>query len=580
MDVQGDYKPSFIDYQTFLTYDLTTEWELNVLGNYSRNLYNFVPQNRETEFGNVNQALRLTVFFDGQEISTFESMTGAVAGVYNSHDRRTQLKFIGSVFHTNESENFDIQGEYWLDELDHDLGSDDFGDVAFNRGVGTFLNHARNELQATIVSGTHKGRYVWGDTNIRILEWGARYQYENINDRLSEWEMLDSAGFSLPIAPSDQIILQEVIKSANNISSSRVSGFVQNKWSWDRPDTSKIALFAGVRANYWTFNQQVVISPRINVAYQPNWNVTRNITVDDTVISQTVRRNVAFKFATGFYYQPPFYRELRGIDGTVNPEVRAQQSIHFVASMDYDFYMWNRPFKLSTAAYYKHLSNLIPYEIDNVRIRYYAENNAKGYSTGLDIRLNGEFIPGIESYASLGILQTREDILDDFYYDYYNSEGEKIIFGYSQNDAPVDSVLTEPGFIPRPTNQTVNFALFFQDEMPRWPQFKVHLSLFIGSPLPFGPPSYERYKDTLLSPLYRRVDIGFSYDLLHNQEKMTEGSWFKNFQDLWVSVEVFNLLGISNTVSYLWIKDVTNRQYAIPNFLTSRRINVKIHARF
>lgn len=581
LDVQGDYRPSFIDYQTFVTYDLTTEWELQFLGNYSRNLYNFVPENRETEFGNVNQALRLTVFFEGQEISSFEAMTGAVAGVYNSHNDRLQLKFIGSAFHTTESETFDILGQYWLDELERDLGDPDFGDVAFNRGVGTFLNHARNELVATVLAGDHRARLLWGpDSSLKSLEWGVGYRYETIDDKLSEWDLIDSAGFSQPIDPPGMILLQDVIKSRNSISSSRITSYLQNKWSWKTKDTANIVLFAGVRTNYWTFNNQFLVSPRANISIHPNWYFTRMLPQGDSLVPTEVRRNVTFRFATGFYYQPPFYRELRGIDGVLNPEVRAQKSIHFVASMDYDFYLWNRPFKFSSAIYYKHLSDLVPYEIDNVRIRYYAENNSKGYATGIDLRLNGEFIPGIESYASLGILQTREDILDDFYYDYYNSDGEKIIFGFTDNDIPTDSVAVEPGSIPRPTDQLVNFAMFFQDEMPMWPQFKVHLSLFIGAPLPFGPPSYERYKDTLKTPMYRRVDIGFSYDLLHKQDEMVEGSFLKKFKDLWVSVEVFNLLDIRNTINYLWIKDVTNRQYAIPNFLTSRRINIKLHARF
>jgi hypothetical protein len=264
----------------------------------------------------------------------------------------------------------------------------------------------------------------------------------------------------------------------------------------------------------------------------------------------------------------------------VHPDVKAQESIHFVLGSDYNFKAWNRPFKLVSEVYYKHLENLIPYEVDNVRIRYYAENSARGYATGIDLRLNGEFVRGVDSWVSLSVMQTKEDILNDYYYEHYNQEGEKIIAGYTNDQVAVDSIRFEPGYIPRPTDQRVNFSLFFQDYLPRYPNFKMQLNLVFGTGLPFGPPSFERYKDTLHIPAYRRVDIGFSAKLLDEDSDVKPTNPLRHLKTMWIGFEVFNLLGINNTISYLWIKDVNNRQYAVPNYLTYRLFNLKLITKF
>ncbi|MFH1322134.1 MAG: TonB-dependent receptor [Bacteroidota bacterium] len=592
LNTEGDYKPSFTDFQGFITYDISDVFEMNILGNYARNKYSFVPLTRETDFGTINEALRLTIYFDGQEVDKFETWMGAISNVYKPNENLT-LKFIASSFKTYESETFDIQGQYWIDELEKDMSKEEFGEVASNKGVGTYLTHARNYLDALVFSIEHKGyltrenpgkipflnNFLQDDKQNRsrrltsYMQWGIKYQNETINDQLNEWKMIDSAGYSLP-HPGDsvgypqpqltqKIELQDVLRTKININSNRFSGYVQNNWTWTSKDTVGYTLAAGIRTNYWDLNKQLLFSPRISFSLKPRW-----------------RRDVVFRTATGYYHQPPFYRELRNLEGNLNSDLKAQQSIHFVIGSDYNFKAWNRPFKFISEIYYKHLENLVPYEIDNVRIRYYAENSAHGYATGIDMKVNGEFVKGIESWACLSVMQTQEDIENDFYYDYFNDEGEKIIFGYTWNDSIVDSIRYEPGYIPRLTDQRVNFSLFFQDYLPRFPNYKMHLNLVFGSRLPFGPPSFERYKDTLRIPPYRRVDIGFSTLLLSEDTELSPKNPFRHFESIWISMEVFNLLGINNTISYIWIKDITNREYAIPNYLTSRLLNVKVIAKF
>ena len=306
-----------------------------------------------------------------------------------------------------------------------------------------------------------------------------------------------------------------------------------------------------------------MVGPRASVGVKPNW-----------------KKDYLFKFSTGYYYQPPFYRELRDRAGQLNYNLKAQTSIHIVLSSDHNFSAWNRPFKFIAEAYYKKLENIVPYEVDNVRIRYSAQNNANGYSTGIDLKINGEFIKGLESWASLSFMQTQEDIVGDFYYTYVNSDGVEIIPVFTSNSIAVDSTRHEPGFIPRPTDQRINFGMYFQDQMPLVPDLKVHLNFLIGSGVPFGPPNAERYQQILRMPMYRRVDVGFSYQALKStRDKRTTG-FSKNIKSLWVSVEVFNLLGTNNTVSYIWVEDVTNRKYAVPNFLTSRQLNVRTIIKF
>jgi hypothetical protein len=333
LDTQGDYQPNFTDIQTYWTYDLSEKWEVSFLGNYANNQFKFVPGTRETQFGSINEALRFTVFFEGQEVTSFETFFGAVSTEFKP-DYNTRLKFTASAFRTFEDETFDILGQYSLDELERDLGDDEFGDVVRNRGIGSYLEHARNRLDATVYSAQHRGFKTMGN---KYLQWGVTWRGEVINDRLSEWSYIDSAGYSTPINPRDQIILQDVIKGRNEIASNRLMGYVQNSWDLQLKDESIISTTLGVRAQYWDYNNETVVSPRGTIAWKPNWEKQ----INDSTIKQ---RDVVFRFSTGYYYQPAFYRELRELDGTLNPDIRAQRAIHFVLGADVNFEIWNRPF--------------------------------------------------------------------------------------------------------------------------------------------------------------------------------------------------------------------------------------------
>jgi hypothetical protein len=368
IDTKGNYTPSFVDVQAYTTYSLTTNWELDLLGNYASNKYQIVPENRETDFGTLNQALRLKIYFDGQEIDKFNTMLGALSGIYRSDNEKTSLKFIASAFKSKESEAFDIQGQYYISDLETDFGKPNFGEEVSERGVGTFLDHARTNLTAYVYSLDHKGSYSFS-RNKQIL-WGTRYSFEDIMDNLSEWKYVDSADYSLPTTvpydPQQEIILQDVIKQKIHITSNRLSGFLEGIIHKELKDTSVVSFTAGLRANYWDLNKQALIGPRATLGFKPHW-----------------KRDFLFKLSSGYYYQPPFYRELRDNRGNINYDIKAQTSIHFVLSSDYNFKAWRRPFKFIVEAYYKYLDNIIPYEVDNVRIRYSAKNNARGYATGI-----------------------------------------------------------------------------------------------------------------------------------------------------------------------------------------------------
>ncbi len=561
LDTQGQYFPNFTDAQTMLNYRLSPNWEWTTLVHYSRNKYTFIPEDRLTQFGTINSALQLQVFFDGQEVNSFETGLGAFSFNYLSDDKKLKLKFITSGFNSFESETFDVEGAYRLQELENNFGSDDLGKAKADIGVGGYLNHARNYLNAIVANAVHKGTFT--EEN-RSMAWGVKYQREMIDDELSEWNMIDSAGYSIPQAPSGEIQLRDVVKTTINLNSNRYSAYFQHGWFF-YGDSTEHALTAGIRANYWDLNKELIVSPRITYSFKPKW-----------------KRDFLFRVSGGAYHQPPFYRELRDLNGNINRNVKAQKSYHAVLGADYNFMAWGRPFKYVGEIYYKHLEDLIPYEIDNVRIRYYADNIAHGYAAGIDMKVNGEFVKGVESWFSLSVMQTREDIENDFFYKYFNSDGEEIIANFTENNVITDSVRIEPGYIPRPTDQRVNLGIFFQDYVPRVPSLKMHLNLLLGTGLPFGPPSFERYKDTLRIPPYRRVDIGFSYEILNEKAraKMKEKSPFKHLKSAWISMEVFNLLQVSNTISYLWVTDVNNRQYAVPNFLTARQLNVKLIVKF
>lgn len=557
LDTKGNYKPSFADFQTFLTYDVTEKFELNFLGSYARNKYLFIPETRQTEFGTFNQAMRLTVYFDGKEQYTYETGMGAIAGVYKPNNN-VILKFISSAYSAIEAQYFDVQGQYYLDEIESNFGSPDYGNIKFNLGVGTFLNHARNVLQTRVISNEHKGYYTKGSN---YMQWGIRAQNEFIQDKISEWNLNDSSGYSLPYAPTDVVNLAYVLKSKISLTSTRISGYFQNRFAFS--DTSIFSLTAGGRFNYWDINKQLLLSPRATFSVKPKWD-----------------RDFLFRFSSGFYYQPPFYREMRDFNGKLNTTLKAQQSIHFVAASDYNFKAWNRPFKFISEVYYKQLNNLVPYEVDNVRLQYFANNDARGYATGVDFKVNGEFVKDVESWLSLSVMKTAENLKNDYYYDYYNKAGEKIYAGYNLDQVRSDSVKFEPGYIPRPSDQRVTFSMFFQDYVPKIPSLKMSLNLVFGSGLPFGPPDHARYKDVLRMTEYRRVDIGFSYMLKKEGQEVRPKNPLRFCKSAWIGLDVFNLLGINNTVSYLWIKDITNRQYGIPNYLSARLLNLRLNISF
>ena len=540
MDTKADYTPKFSDLQAFINYELNTDWQISFLGNISKNEYTMIPKNRDTDFGTINEALKLRIYFEGQEVDKYETFFGALSTTYQP-STELNLQFTTSAFQTFEQENFDILGEYWLYQLENNLGSDEFGDVAFDRGVGKYINHARNSLNARVLNFSHKGNY---NKEAIKVDWGFRMQKEEIEDKISEWNLIDSAFFNFPHPadsignptsnPNQQIVMSELLKTQINLSSYRNSGYMQVS-----KDIGNLTVNAGTRGSYWTYNEELLLSPRASLAYAPIWE-----------------KDVVFRAASGIYYQSPFYKELRTPEGTLNSNIKAQKSTHYVLAADYLFYKWGRPFKWITEVYYKDLENLIPYKVDNVRIQYLANDLSNGYATGIDIKVNGEFVPGVESWASLSVMKTAEDIVGD-----------------TKIDANGNTV--EAGFIPRPTDQRVNFSMFFQDYIPGKPKYKMHLNLIYGTGLPFGPPNGEKYQDILRIPNYRRVDIGFSA-VLKAADKKSKLKWLNTFNSIWVSAEVFNLLDINNTVSYLWVADVTGREYAVPNYLTARQLNAKL----
>jgi hypothetical protein len=551
LETKGDYKPSFTDVQTYISYEFSSKFELAFLGNIARNQYKFIPESRETDFGTVEQAKRLTIYFDGQEVDKYLTYLGGVTATYKPN-KNTRLKLIASGYNSEESETYDVIGQYWIGRVENSFGSENFGNVVENQGVGTHMNHARNNLNATVFNLGHKGTLEVDD---RLLQWGVKVQHEIVDDIMNEWIMIDSAGYSLPrppdsvgyIDPSQQqqypFEMWEFIKTKASINSNRYTAFLQNTWGLDA-DASKVTFTLGVRANYWDYNNQLVVSPRGSMSFKPDWE-----------------NDVLFRLSAGMYYQPPFYRELKDLEGNINPDVKAQASFQIIAASDWNFNAWNRPFKFVTEVYYKKLSSLVPYLVDNVRIRYYGNNNSNGYAAGIDLKVNGEFVKGIESWATLSVMKTEENISDDAYTD---ASGNTI----------------DPGYIPRPTDQRVTFSMFFQDYLPRNPTYKMSLTLIFGTGLPFGPPDSPKYTHTLRMPPYRRVDIGFSKELIGEHSRFSAKNPFRAFKTLWLTAEVLNLLQVNNTVSYLWVTDVYGRQYAVPNYLTPRQLNVKLIASF
>ena len=541
MDTEGVYDPRFTDVQTYLMYDVTDKFELSFLGNYSNNIYHFIPKDRETSWGTLDEALKIKMYFEGQEDDRFTTITGAFTGTYRPNSN-TKLKIIASSFYTRESETYDILSQYFLNELDKQLGSDNVGDSVANIGVGSYLNHARNYLDGYVRNIEHKGQW---KKNGHFMYWGAGYKMESFNYSINEWQMNDSAGYSLPFSETT-VDFFTIDTAVYDINSNRLSAYWQDKYVIEL-DSSELGFNVGVRANYWDFNNQFLLSPRLAVSFKPNWE-----------------KNILFRLSTGMYHQPPFFKEMRRLDGTINQNIKAQSSVHVVMGSDLHFTAWNRPFKLVTEMYYKYLYNLIPYDIDNVRIRYYGENMAHGYAAGVEAKLNGEFVKGTDSWVSISIMQTQEDIEGDFY--------------TIENDAGVMDTIF-PGYIPRPSDQRLNFGIYFADYLPGNPTWQVYLNLLFGTGLPFGPPNSERYLATSRIAPYRRVDVGFSKQLV-GQKSLPKGNPLHHFKSLWISAEIFNMLNIKNTISNIWVADIYGRNYAVPNHLTGLRINLKLVAKF
>ena len=606
LPTQGSYNPVFSDAQISTNFSIKENLVFSTLLHYSSNNYRFSPETSETDFGTANEAYSFKIYFDGQEQTKFETMMGGLSLKWKASEK-TDIDFYATAFQTTEREYFDIQGQYFINELETDPSKEEYGDSIAVLGIGTFLNHARNKLNANIINIYHNGRHElfngFSDQarlkfKNRHLKWGLSFQMYQFNDVLSEWRMIDSAGYSVPQTNPSQIELFEVIKGELSLNNQRYTGFIQYNTSWSRTkknviitrpykigehgqkkklfctDTiaesnSKWALSVGTRGGYTTINEELYFTPRAALIYYPKSYLAQN--------NQIYKRNVSYRLSSGMYYQPPFYREFRYFDGSLRTDVKAQKSVHVVAGTDFFFNMWQRemPFKFTGEVFYKYLWDVNPYQIENVRTRYYADNNAIAYAYGLDLNIHGEFVKGIESFFKLGFLSTKEDILDDQYMEYYNASGERIIFGYSEDQAVVDSATIFPGYIPRPTDQLFNFGALVQDQMPGLESFTVQMGMQFGTRLPYGPPDPTRYKDTLRMKSYFRVDLGMSYDFL-GKSKSRHEFWKKNFSQALISLEIFNLLGINNVLSKQWIQDVSGKYYSIPNYLTQRRFNLKL----
>ncbi len=527
LDERGEYNPQFTDIQTYITWQISEKFDLSFLGNLAKNSYQFVPQSRQTSFGTWQTPLNTTIYLTGNEVDNYTTHLGAISANYHSGSD-LNLKFIFSAYKASEAETYDITGQYYLNQLERNMASEAFGDSILNLGIGTFINHARNYLDAEVISFAHRGAF---NSESHLVNWGFRWQYENIDSRINEWIYRDSTGYSLPYSDS-KVLLYYTMNSKSALASNRITGYIQDTWAI--PVQKGLLYFTGgVRANWWSFNRQMVVTPRLSLNYIPDWT-----------------RNFNFRFSAGMYHQPAFFKELLDRAGNINEGHRAQQSYQMVLGSDYLFTAWERPFRFSSEAYLKSMNRLVPYQIDNVRIRYLSDQESYGYAAGVDFKINGEFVSGLQSWASLSIMQTEENILGDGH-----------------------------GYIPRPTDQRFNFSLFFQDYLPGNPTWKMHLSGFYGSRLPVGPPKSERWQDVFRMPPYRRVDMGISKMLL-NRTNRPSNEGFALLEDVWMSLEVFNLLNINNTVSYFWVSSNYGDMFGVPNYLTSRKLNLKLSITF
>jgi len=543
-----NFTPAFADVQTYLTYHFSSKFSLNFLGTLSVNDYKIVPLTRQTNFGTISDPKTLIVYYQGEEDNNYKTSLGALKADYYPKDN-VSLSFITSVYHTTEEEYSDVIAQYELGDIDTDLGGDNLGEATSTRGLGTQFNRARNDLDALIVNVAHKGTL---SKNEMSLEWGIKYTYEDFRDQIRESEFLDSLGYSVrppsnefinnqPQEPfSAAIVPYTSISALNFVKTNRLSGYFQysKRTLWN---TNNIYYNLGFRAQYWTVsgegfpsNSQIIFSPRGQFAIKPSWKV-----------------DMLFRIAAGVYQQPPFYRELRDPTGTIQPDVEAQKSIHFVLGNEYSFELWNRPFKLISEVYYKYLTNVNPYTLDDVRIRYAANNNATAYAYGFDIRMDGAFVPGTESWVSLGFLKTEENIDDR-------------------------------GYISRPTDQRFQLGILWQDYIPTIPSLRMYLNLVYNTGVPGGSPSYAdpyNFQNRLRD--YKRADLGISYIFVGLNKQYPESHWLHSFEELNVGFEIYNLFNNQNSITNTWVRDVdTKLEFAVPNYMTSRVFNLKLSMRF
>ncbi|WP_316737091.1 carboxypeptidase-like regulatory domain-containing protein [Pedobacter aquatilis] len=528
-DEKGTYSPNFGDVQVLYQYDFTPKFNISLLGNLNLGQFKLLPTNRETQFGTLNTTLRLNVDYTGQEIDDYQTLGSAITATYSPKPNLV-VKFINSYFNTIERERFDINGSYVFDELDTSFPIQNFGPVTKNKGVGSYYNYGRNSLNTQIFASEIK---VDQNFDNHVFSWGLKFDKSKFDDRLNEYNYTDSAGFILP-NNGRNIVLQNVINVENNIDIKNYSAYVQDSYSL----SNYAELQLGARATYNSLSKQLLVSPRLLIAYRPNTN------------------NKILRFTAGVYKQPPSYRTIRDFTGELNNNQKAQSSYNTSIGYDYAFDAFGTRLKFTSEAYFKYSDRLIPYKIDNLRIKYLANEVSRGYAYGADFSVGGEFVKDLVSYFRMSVMHANEDIIGD---------------SYVQN-----GTIIYPGYLKRPTDQRLNLSIFFQDKLLNSPTYKVHLNMLYGSRLPIGPSQTPKYLDKFYVPSYKRIDIGFSKDFLDDAAGHKPKFLDKNFNSVILFFEVFNMLNINNTVSYLWLKDVDNVQYAIPNYLTGRQFNLKL----
>ena len=557
LDTEGEYNPNFTDVQAYLTYDINPDFQVGVLSNYNTSTYDFRPVSRSTAVGLSTAALALNSVFEGRESDSFRTGMAGMSFTYLPEKQKNPffLKLLASTYRGLEKEAVDISGFYRLSQIETDIDSENAGEEIAVLGVGTQQQFSRNRLFSRINSIQLRGglelQSEENEERTHFIQWGGTFRNEQFDDRLNEWERLDSAGYSLEFS-EEEVLVENVLKSVNLINSNKIFGYIQDTYTSIGDEGQELKITVGSRFSYWDLNGEFNVSPRFQLLYKPKGE-----------------KDISYKLAGGIYYQTPFYRELRRLDGTINENIRAQKSIHVVAGMTSDFYwerMSDKPFRFIVEGYYKNLNNLISYDIDNVRIRYSGENDATGSAMGLDARLNGEFVPGAESWFNISFLRVRES-LNGIQHQRYDASADAFV--------NVDDVA-------RPTNQTVHFSLYFQDYLPRNENFKVNFLLTYGTGLPFGLPENNTIiRNTFQFKDYRRVDLGLSLQLWNQAWKDRKPNHLlRGFDNAWISLEAFNLIGIENVSSNTWVKSIFDQQFAVPNNLTNRRINLRLRVEF